>query len=84
MMHDWGYSYGFAIGPVGMLIIASLLVWPFWRICSKAGYPGIMALLVFIPVINLIFLYWFAFADWPNLQKDRAVTMNATTSDRAG
>ncbi len=84
MMHEWGYSYGFAIGPVGMLIIASLLVWPFWRICSKAGYPGIMALLVFIPVINLIFLYWFAFADWPNLQKDSTVTINTTTSDRAG
>ncbi len=84
MMHEWGYSYGFAIGPVGMLIIAFLLVWPFWRICSKAGYPGIMALLVFIPVINLIFLYWFAFADWPNLQSDRTVTMNTTTSDGAG
>ena len=57
MMHEWGYSYGFGIGPLGMLAVAALIVWPFWRICEKAGYPGVMALLVFIPVVNLIFLY---------------------------
>ena len=28
-------------GPLGVLIIAALLVWPFWCICEKAGYPGI-------------------------------------------
>ena len=69
MMREWDYSYGFHFGPVGMLILAALIVLPFWRICTKAGYPGIMALLVFIPVVNLIFLYWFAFADWPGLGK---------------
>jgi hypothetical protein len=46
-----------------------LIVWPFWRICEKAGHPGIAALLVFIPVVNLIFLYWLAFSDWPSLRK---------------
>jgi energy-converting hydrogenase Eha subunit B len=69
MMHEWGISYGFGLGPLGMLVLAALLVWPFWRICEKAGYPGLMALLVFVPIVNLIFLYWFAFADWPNLKK---------------
>ena len=69
MMHEWGFAYGFGVGPLGMLIIAALLVWPFWRICEKAGYPGLMALLVFIPVVNLIFLYWFAFSDWPSLKR---------------
>ena len=69
MMHEWDYSYGFHMGPIGMLVLAALIVWPFWRICTKAGYPGIMALLVFIPVVNLIFLYWFAFADWPSSRK---------------
>ncbi len=73
MMHEWDVNYGFHVGPVGMLIFAFLIVWPFWRICHKAGYPGIMALLVFVPLVNLIFLYWFAFADWPSLRKaDRA------------
>lgn len=66
MMHEWGYSYGFGIGPIGMLVIAALIAWPMWRICEKAGYPGIMALLMFVPLVNVVFLYWFAFAEWPN------------------
>jgi hypothetical protein len=69
MMHEWGFTYGFGIGPLGMLIIAAIVVWPFWRICDRAGHPGILALLVFIPVVNLIFLYWLAFSDWPSLRK---------------
>jgi hypothetical protein len=53
-----------------MLIIAALIVLPFWRICQKAGYPGILALLVFVPLVSLIFLYWFAFSDWSITHKD--------------
>ena len=74
MLHEWGVAYGFHISPIEMLIIATIIVLPFWRICQKAGYPGIMALLVFIPVVNLIFLYWFAFADWPVARKDSEET----------
>ena len=70
MMHAWGFSYVYGIGPLGVLILAALIVWPFWRICKKAGYPGIMALLVFIPVVNIIFLYWFAFADWSGQSRE--------------
>lgn len=65
MMHEWDFGYGFAVGPIGMLAFAALLVLPFWRICEKAGYPGVMALLIFVPLANLIFLYWLAFAEWP-------------------
>jgi len=65
-MHERGFSYGFTLGPSGVLIVALLIVAPFWRICEKAGFPGIVALLVFAPVINLIFLYWLAFTDWPS------------------
>ena len=32
------FWYGVGIGPLGMLIIAALIVWPFWHICEKAGY----------------------------------------------
>ena len=70
MMHEWGFSYGYGVGPLGMLIFAALIVWPFWRVCEKAGYPGIMALLVFVPIVNIILLYWFAFANWPSLSKE--------------
>jgi hypothetical protein len=73
MMHDWGfgYGYGFGIGPIGMLIFAALLVIPFWRISERAGYPGLLGLLIVVPVLNVIFLYYLAFADWPSLRKDQ-------------
>jgi hypothetical protein len=54
------------MGPLGMLIIAALIVVPVWRICEKAGFSGVLSLLIFVPIANLIFLYWLAFSEWPN------------------
>lgn len=66
MMHDWYYSFSFGLGPIGMLIAAAIIAFPFWRICEKAGYPGVLGLLALVPVINVIFIYWFALTEWPN------------------
>lgn len=66
MMHDWGFGYGFAFGPIGMLVVAILIVIPFWRLCERAGFPGLVSLLILIPLVNLLFLYWLAFAEWPS------------------
>ena len=48
-----------------MLVIAIVVVIPAWRICQRTGYPGWMGFLILIPVVNLLFLYFLAFADWP-------------------
>lgn len=72
MMHDWSYSFSFGFGPLMMLVAAAIIVFPFWRICEKAGYPGILGLLVLIPLINVIFIYWLALADWPNARETGA------------
>jgi hypothetical protein len=56
MLHIFGFF---------VLIIAVI---PFWRIVSKAGYNGAWALLMFIPFVNLIMLYVFAFNTWPTEQ----------------
>ena len=67
MMHDWGFfGFGFMMGPLGMLVIAALIVIPVWRICQKAGFSGMLALLIFVPLVNIIFLYWLAFTKWPS------------------
>ncbi|MFV8836679.1 hypothetical protein [Aquisalimonas sp.] len=50
---------------VWMLIVAAIVVVPFWRICRKAGYPGGLSLLILIPLVNLVFLYFLAFSQWP-------------------
>ena len=66
MMHDWGFGFRFMMGPLGMLVIAALIVIPVWRICQKAGFSGMLALLIFVPLVNIIFLYWLAFTKWPS------------------
>ncbi len=44
------------------------VVFPFWKICSKAGFPGWISLLVLIPVLNIVLLFFLALADWPALK----------------
>ena len=63
------------LGPTEFLFIvavAVLLVWPACRICSKAGFPGQLGVLVIIPVLNLVLFYWLAFAEWPALRRQKA------------
>ena len=61
-------------GPDTMMPIASVIaavvgvvlsVWPAWRICSRAGFPGALGLLIVVPCLNLVLLYVLAFAKWP-------------------
>jgi hypothetical protein len=59
------------VGPIELLVIAAMfaiVVWPTWRICSRAGFPGALSLLVLIPLANLFLLYFLAFAEWPALR----------------
>jgi len=43
-----------------MLVIGIVVVIPAWRICQRTGYPGWMGVLILIPVVNLILLYFIA------------------------
>jgi hypothetical protein len=74
-----------AMGPFFMIFalvgLAIFVFWIFvqWKIFSKAGHPGWLALsnlLLIIPLINLIGIFvvmgvwiWFAFSDWPALKR---------------
>lgn len=49
-----------------ILLVFSTYIVPVWRIVSKAGYSGVWSFLSFIPVLNLIMLWVFAFSRWPN------------------
>ncbi len=49
-------------------IVASVLtVLPMWKICSRAGFPGPLSLLMLVPIANLILPFYVAFARWPAL-----------------
>jgi hypothetical protein len=67
MMYDHFDMY--AIGPIHMLVLGLILIIPFWRLFSKAGYSGWWSLLMVIPLVNLITLYVLAFSNWPALRK---------------
>ena len=45
------------------------IIVPIWKIFSKAGFPGWLSLSMFIPILNIIVLFYFAFSEWPALKK---------------
>ncbi len=56
-------------GPFGLimwLIIAILTILPFWFIFSKAGYSKWLSLLMVVPIVNIVMLYFLAFSTWPS------------------
>lgn len=66
MMHD-GMHTG---GIIWMLILGALMVVPFWKLSTRAGYPGPLGLLILIPLVNLAFIYFLAFSEWPADRRD--------------
>jgi len=50
---------------IGMAIMFVLVVIPFWSIFGKAGHPKWLALLMLVPLVNIITLYYLAFSNWP-------------------
>ena len=65
-------------GPGALLLIfvfifsgvigAILTIIPFWKICSKAGFPGPLSLLMLVPIANIVLPFYIAFAQWPVLR----------------
>ena len=56
---------------VVFLFYAIFLVIPIWRILQRTGFPGVLSLLVLVPMVNLICLWLFAFMAWP---RDRRIS----------
>lgn len=54
------------MGPLMMLVMAAVVIVPFWFIFSKAGYSKWLSLLMVVPIVNLVLLYFLAFSQWPN------------------
>ncbi len=49
-------------------VMILLTVLPFWKICTKAGFPGPLALLMVVPFANIVLPFYIAFAEWPALR----------------
>ena len=64
-------------GPMEIIVIFFILTFAsilpmivFWKICSKAGFPGVLSLLMIVPIGNIILPLYLAFAKWPALKND--------------
>ena len=53
---------------IGFIIFLVVFVAPAVKILNKAGYSGWWCILSLIPIVNVIFLWVFAYADWPSLR----------------
>lgn len=58
-----------SVGIFAAVLAAALVVFPHWRMFQRAGFAGPLALLMLVPLVNVIVLLWFAFADWPALRE---------------
>jgi hypothetical protein len=57
LVSESGHAVGLA------LVLAYLLGW--WRIFTRAGYPGALAVLMLVPPVALALWAFLAFAPWP-------------------
>jgi hypothetical protein len=75
------------LSPTHLCMLAAvglLVALPFCLICAKAGFPGALGLLVFVPVANLVLLFFLAFAEWPALRRARTGVVSAQDPEGTG
>jgi hypothetical protein len=51
-------------GLVFILVILPVIILPYWKIFQKAGFTPALSILMLVPLVNLILLYYVAFSDW--------------------
>lgn len=61
-MMDWSMEHWLVL-----LATAVIFGTPLWRIVTRTGHPGAMAILFFIPLVNVGMLWWLAYGKWPSV-----------------
>jgi hypothetical protein len=68
-MQDMMGNMPMDMGPFGIimcLIFMILIIPPFWSLFSKAGYSKWLSLIMVVPIVNIVMLYFLAFSTWPS------------------
>jgi hypothetical protein len=58
----------YSLGLIALIIFLIMYFIPLTQIVRKAGYSGWWVLVLFVPLLNMVMLWVFAFASWPNLR----------------
>jgi hypothetical protein len=56
---------------ISFIFTIVFLLFPYWQIFKKAGFPPTLCLLMLIPVVNIVMIYYLAFAEWPALKQEQ-------------
>jgi uncharacterized membrane protein YhaH (DUF805 family) len=60
----------FVVGMwVAIVAFFAFLIWLYVRILRKAGYSGWWCMITFVPLVNIVMVYVFAFSTWPSLKR---------------
>jgi hypothetical protein len=53
------------------IIMGVIIIFPFWKIFEKAGFSGALSILMIIPIVNIVMIFYLAFSEWPALRGPR-------------
>jgi len=68
-----------AIAFIVLFFLAlTIIVW--WRIMGKTGYPGVLGLLMLVPIANLVMFLVLAFSTWP-IEKELKALKNVVNDE---
>ena len=59
---------------ISFIVFCLIVLSPIIRILRRAGYSEWWSILALVPVLNLLGLWWFAYARWPNLGAQQPFT----------
>ncbi|MFO1106820.1 MAG: hypothetical protein U1E34_12020 [Amaricoccus sp.] len=62
------HHYTGGLGVIPVLVILAVLIVPYWKLWSRTGHSGAWALLMLVPLANVISLWVLAFKEWPVLR----------------
>lgn len=71
----------FGLGLPELIVIAFIglvVIFPYWKIFSKAGFSRWLSLTQIIPILNLVVLFYLAFAEWPALRELNRLKQSST------
>lgn len=77
-MFNVGPQEVFVLMLIMMLGLVMLLPW--FKICTRAGFSGWWCLVFVVPGLNLIALFYLAFAEWPVLRGRNTTTATPTAT----
>jgi uncharacterized membrane protein YhaH (DUF805 family) len=66
---SFGAGFGILIVFYLIVLVLSLVAWA--QILKKAGYNPWWVLIAFVPLVNFIMFFVFAFSEWPVLRMGR-------------